>query len=623
MPENIFIMKKMIKLKNLFWIVINLMAINALAQEDKPFIPWASKPEDLPQADIPAFPGAEGGGMYSFGGRDGIVYTVTSLENIGPGTFREACGMSGPRIVVFNVAGIINLSYPVSIDYPYITIAGQTAPGNGICIAGASVHIKAHDVVIRFMRFRRGQIDYSSRDDCLGGHPVGNIMIDHVSTSWGLDENMSIYRHTYDGKKLPTVNVTIQNSISSEALDNYNHAFGSTLGGENNMFTKNLWACNTGRVPSIGWYNIFNSVNNVLFNWYHRTADGGDERSFFNFINNYYKPGPVTPKNQPIAHRILKVERRGSPPTPGKAHVSGNIVEGYPQVTEDNWNGGVQVDDLPDAGIYKDSIKVDTAFTMPFVTIFTAQEAYDYVIENVGAILPCRDSVDQRVIEMVKTGVVDYLQDVRTDYNTSGRRLPATSYRQGIIIHPDQVGGYPEYRGKPYLDTDGDGIPNDWEKSHSLDTSNVADAVLDTDGDGYMNIEEYINDLEYFKERYDNWDGEGMETEVRLPEIEMASISKTPVLYPAYPNPFNPSTTIYYDLSTTSTVSLIVQDITGKEVIRLVKNEKKPPGTYSVQWNIDNGHKRNMSSGVYIYRIIALSEDGQTFTKSRKVVLVK
>ena len=619
MSKDVFIKRKIICFINLFWIVISLMVFNVFAQNDKPNIPWASKPEDLPQAEIPAFPGAEGGGMYSFGGRDGVVYTVTSLADNGPGTFREACSKSGPRIVVFNVAGIIQLRYPISINDPYITIAGQTAPGNGICIAGATTKINTHDVIIRFMRFRRGQIDYSSRDDCLGGNPVGNIIIDHVSTSWGLDENMSIYRHNYNGQKLPTVNVTIMNSISSEALDNYNHAFGSTIGGENNMFTKNLWACNTGRVPSIGWYSIFNMVNNVIFNWYHRTADGGDERSFYNILNNYYKPGPVTPKNSAISYRIIELEKRGNPPAFGKAYVNGNITEGYPEVSADNWNGGVQLEN-EDINIYKDSIKVDTAFTMPFVTLLTAQEAYDYVLENVGATLPCRDSVDLRIIEMVKTGEVNYLPDVKTDYPTQNRRLDKYSYQKGIIIHPDQVGGYPEYKGKPYRDTDGDGIPNDWEKSHSLDTSNAADAVLDSDGDGYMNIEEYINDLEYFKERYNTWVIEGMPTEVDISEIEKASNYK---LYAAYPNPFNPSTIICYDLPTTSTVSLIVYDITGREITRLDNNVEKPPGTYSVQWNIYKDDKRNMSSGVYIYRITALSKDRQTFSKSRKVVLVK
>src|SRR3954468_11312792 len=196
----------------------------AWAQKGKPFIPWAAKPSDLPQAEIPAFPGAEGGGRFSFGGRGGKVLVVTNLNDSGEGSFRWACEQGGARIVVFNIAGIIQLKSPVSIRAPYITIAGESAPGDGVCIAGESVWINTHDVVIRFMRFRRGATEVTRRDDALGGNGVGNIIIDHVSASWGLDENMSMYRHVYDRggnkqEKLPTVNVTIQNSIFSEALD--------------------------------------------------------------------------------------------------------------------------------------------------------------------------------------------------------------------------------------------------------------------------------------------------------------------------------------------------------------------------------------------------------------------
>src|SRR5205085_2770987 len=169
----------------------------ARAKKGKPFIESAAKPEDLPQADIPAFPGAEGVGMHSFGGRGGKVIVVTSLEDSGPGTFREACEAAGPRIVVFNVAGMIHLNNAVRIRCPYITIAGQTAPGDGVCIAGNTVAVDTHDAVIRYMRFRRGETDVYDRNDALGGNPVGNIIIDHCSCSWGFDENLSMYRHMY------------------------------------------------------------------------------------------------------------------------------------------------------------------------------------------------------------------------------------------------------------------------------------------------------------------------------------------------------------------------------------------------------------------------------------------
>ncbi|SDM09464.1 hypothetical protein SAMN05421823_110145, partial [Catalinimonas alkaloidigena] len=160
-----------------------LPIIEEEARQGKPYILFAARPTDLPQADIPAFPGAEGGGMYAFGGRGGKVIVVTSLEDHGPGTLREACETGGARIIVFNVAGIIKLKSPLIIRAPYITIAGQTAPGDGICVAGETVWIDTHDVVIRHMRFRRGETYVGRRDDAIGGNPVGNIIIDHVSAS--------------------------------------------------------------------------------------------------------------------------------------------------------------------------------------------------------------------------------------------------------------------------------------------------------------------------------------------------------------------------------------------------------------------------------------------------------
>src|SRR5205085_3785703 len=167
------------------------------ASNGKPYIDFATRPTDLPQADLPAFPGAEGGGKFSFGGRGGRTIVVTNLNDDGPGSFRWAVEQGGARIIVFNVAGIIRIKTPVIVRAPYITIAGQTAPGDGVCVAGESVWINTHDVIIRYMRFRRGETNVGRRDDAIGGNPVGNIIIDHVSASWGLDENMSMYRHMY------------------------------------------------------------------------------------------------------------------------------------------------------------------------------------------------------------------------------------------------------------------------------------------------------------------------------------------------------------------------------------------------------------------------------------------
>ena len=498
------------------------------AKAGRPYVPWASMPYDLRQAKIPAFPGAEGGGMYTFGGRGGKVLTVTNLNDDGPGSFRWACEQGGARIVVFNISGIIRLKSPIYVRAPYITIAGQTAPGQGVIIAGESFQVDTHDVIVRHMRFRRGETQVTYREDSFGGNPVGNIMIDHCSCEWGLDENISFYRHMFDlndGKpmeKKPTVNVTIQNTISAKALDTWNHAFGSTIGGENTTFMRNLWADNTGRNPSIGWAGVFNFINNVVYNWVHRTADGGEFKSMFNFINNYYKPGPLTPKKSLVGHRIIKAESRSEGLFPfkqfGRVYANGNIMEGYPEITKDNWKGGIQIDDH-DAEIDETVMALmrsNEPFNMPYVSIMDTRGAYQWVLNYAGATIPCRDLVDQRICEEVRTGKAYYVEDYekkvkdnpygdmwglhKRSQNEEGlfkyRRLPKDSYKDGIITDPRQMGGYPEYGDwKPWKDSDGDGMPDEWETENGLNPNDPSDANKDCTGDGYTNIEKYINDI--------------------------------------------------------------------------------------------------------------------------------
>jgi hypothetical protein len=467
-----------------------------------PYFPVALNPEDLPRADIPAFPGAEGGGMWTVGGRGGKVFVVTSLADDGPGTFREACQAGGPRIVVFAVAGIIKLDRPIHIRAPYITIAGQTAPGNGICVAGRSVKVDTHDVVIRYMRFRRGITELADRDDALGGEtPVGNIIIDHCSCSWGLDETLSLYRQMYAAVpgnhearvKLPLVDLTIQWTIISEGLDTYGHAFGGTWGGRNSMFSHNLFACNTGRNASIGMNYDFNFINNVVFNWRHRTLDGGDDLSMVNCINNYYKPGPVT-NDSPVKYRVIlpqpKRTRDPSEARPfGRYYVDGNIVEGNEKVTADNWNGGVQFprgigndlseDDAIGGGEMKklmDEVRLEKPLPMAPVTIQPAKDAYASVLDAAGATLPKRDPVDLRIVEEVRTGKV--------------------TYQKGIITDISQVGGYPDYKGDAIKYSQNDGIPDSWKQKYGLDVNDPNLAGKDCNGDGYTNIEKYLDGID-------------------------------------------------------------------------------------------------------------------------------
>jgi hypothetical protein len=445
-----------------------LPEIERWAKQGKPVFKVARDPKDLPQAEIPAFPGAEGGGMYTCGGRGGKVFVVTSLDDDGPGTLREACEAGGPRVVVFNVAGIIQLKRPLEIRAPYITIEGQTAPGDGICVAGHTARIQSHDVIIRFVRFRRGIHDISIRDDSLGGDPIGNVMVDHCSVSWGNDESLSIYRQMYAAdpsqpkkrEKLMCVNNTIQWTMVNESLDTFHHAFGATWGGLNTGFHHNLLACNTGRNASISATD-FNFVNNVIFNWRHRTLDGG--AITINIINNYFKPGPATEGK--LRYRVGK-------PEGGTWYATGNYVVGNEEVTKDNWAGGIQHEDN------RDDIKgerSDTPGPMPLMTAQTAEQAYVSVLDSVGAFLPKRDPVDERIIKQVRTGEVTY---------TEG---------QGIITDISQVGGYPEYKGIPLKFSMNDGIPDAWKQKYHFSLTDPAVASRDDDSDGYTNIEEYLN----------------------------------------------------------------------------------------------------------------------------------
>ena len=463
----------------------NALAQNGDNRPERGQIP--PHPPRLPEGVVPAFPGAWGAGMFTTGGRGGRVIAVTNLNDSGPGSLRAALEAEGPRIVVFRVAGTIKVDGDLNIDHPDITVAGQTAPGDGICVAG-TLNINTHNVILRHLRVRRGVPVGGQGDDNIGGNPSHHIIVDHCSTSWGMDENISLYRHmrpSLDGRtqiKDPAENVTIQWTISSEALDARGHAFGGTWGGNPSTFHHNLFACNTARNPSIGMSGPFDYRNNVVFNWRHRTMDGGDETSMVNVINNYYKPGPATNENMRGVFARIESRSMYSPGSawaagdwypkeanrPGKWYVAGNVMDGNEKVTRDNWAGMRGPVELA---------RVNTPFQgWPVAPHETAESAYESVLAKVGATLPRRDAVDARVVEMVRTG--------------------KTTTPTGIIRDVAEVGGYPVLTYDPKdvsADSDGDGMPDEWEAKYGLDPKNPADGALDTDGDGYTNVEEYLN----------------------------------------------------------------------------------------------------------------------------------
>lgn len=416
---------------------------------------------------VPAFPGAEGYGRYTVGGRGGDVYVVTNLNERGPGSLREAVQASGPRTVVFTVSGNIMLTEALNIDNPYITIAGQTAPGDGITIIGAPTNINTDQVIIRYMRFRLG--DYNNHeDDSIGGRYISDIMLDHISASWAVDETVSFY---------VCDNLTLQWSFITESLRGSlhvkgNHGYGGIWGGAAS-YHHNLLAHHSSRTPRFdGERNLSDPAvdmrNNVIYNWGFNNVYGG-EGANHNIIANYYKAGPGTGMGM-VRQRIVEVSNGG------QWYVDGNYVHGYPEISADNWSGGVQprLDRIED-------IKSDTEFPVPYVTTHTAEHAYELVLADAGTTLPVRDQIDQRIVREVRDGTATY----------GG---VTTGLQSGIIDSQEDVGGLQFLRSfSASLDSDGSGIPDWWLIKHGFSPESGLDPAGDIDGDGYTNLEEYLN----------------------------------------------------------------------------------------------------------------------------------
>ena len=440
---------------------------------------------------VPAFPGAEGYGAVTRGGRGGKVILVTNLNDAGPGSLREACEAEGPRIVVFTVSGTITLESRLTISNPYITIAGQTAPGDGICIKKYQLSINASEVIIRYIRVRLG--DETDNDaDAISGRYHKNIILDHVSASWSIDETVSIYY---------CENVTIQWCLISESLYNAGHVkgthgFGGIWGSNYSTYHHNLLAHHSSRNPRFAsgcGYNDFR--NNVVYNWGYNSAYGGEKRhegddrfnfTVVNMVANYFKPGPATRLGE-RAYRIVNPSLGDSDDGFGKWYVVDNVVHGNPIVTADNWDGGVQ----PQGGSsHIAELKLDEPFDAIPINQQTAEEAYHAVLESVGASLPKRDSIDARIVDETRNGYATY----EGDTYKNKVRVPDESKKCGIIDSQADVGGWPQLKSLPApLDSDGDGMLDEWEEKYGLDPHEASDTSKDSDNDGYTNIEEYLN----------------------------------------------------------------------------------------------------------------------------------
>jgi pectate lyase len=416
-----------------------------------------------------AFPGAEGYGKYTTGGRGGEVIYVTNLNDDGPGSFRNALEAEGARIVVFEISGNIQLKSPVIVTNGDLTIAGQSAPGDGITIRDYPVELNANNIIIRYMRFRLGDVT-EFQGDALSGMRSSNVIIDHCSMSWGIDEVSSFYRNE---------NFTLQWSIISESLKNSihekgAHGYGGIWGGQQATFHHNLIAHHSSRNPRLADSDPNNSptnrkldfYNNVIYNWEFNSMYGG-EKGEQNIVNNYYKAGPGT--DEDITGRIV------DPSEPyGKFYVTGNFVEGHPKVTENNWEGGVQTASAQE-------VRSKTSFSFNPDFLESPKDAFSSVINNSGASL-FRDEVDQRVIEETKTGTATF------EGSKSG--LP------GIIDSQKDVGGWPELNSEEAPeDSDRDGIPDVWEIQHELDPNDSSDGSDYTLNAEFTNVEVYLNGL--------------------------------------------------------------------------------------------------------------------------------
>lgn len=462
--------------------------------------------------NTPAFPGAEGFGRYTTGGRGGSVLHVTSLADDGTaGTLRWAINQSGKRTVVFDISGTIHLTAALPIKNANITLAGQTAPGDGICVADYPFTINASNVIIRYMRFRLGNIYVAYHEgDGLGGMDQENIMVDHCSVSWSIDECLSVY-----GMK----NSTVQWCIASQSLRNAGHAkgahgYGGNWGGSGASYHHNLICHHDSRTPRLGprastqTDERMDFRNNVIYNWGGNGCYGGEGMKV-NMVNNYYKPGPGTKQRSSlIQYRIAAIGIRTTQyitDNPsfapmwhvwGKYFVDGNYINGWPAVTADNWTNGIYaqinnstVDNLFTQGT-KDTLKVTTPTPFIYTTTHSPEAAYDKVLKYAGASLS-RDWVDTLMVYDTRNGLASHTGtgsgDVYGIIDTQDDNKPTNA--------ASDWNAWPTLVSKTTpTDTDQDGMPDAWETANGLNPNNAADRNT-TNSAGYTMLEVYMNSL--------------------------------------------------------------------------------------------------------------------------------
>jgi pectate lyase len=409
---------------------------------------------------LPAFPGAEGFGAKATGGRGGEVYEVTNLNDAGPGSLRDAVS-KGNRTVVFRVSGTIELKKKLTLKQPNITIAGQTAPGDGICLKDYTFGIATENVVVRYLRCRLGDLSRQEEDAISILHGAKNVILDHCSATWSVDECLSTSGNDTD--------ITVQWCLIAEPLNNSIHEKGAhgygSLARANGRISwhHNLWAHCDSRSPRLGDnygkapFPTFDVRNNVVYD-YGRICSGLTQGIFkANYVGNFIRPGPSSKAKFPI---------HLGDPSDLLFYIKDNIFEGNDKLTKDN----ALFFDLVEIKGKRQVQTVAEPFGVVPVATQSPQEAFEAVLATVGASLPVRDAVDARIIRQVRE-------------------------RTGTIIDSQkQVGGWPVLKSLPApLDSDHDGMPDEWELQHGLNPRDPADAQRDNDKDGYTNLEEYLN----------------------------------------------------------------------------------------------------------------------------------
>lgn len=487
--------------------------------------------------NLPAFPGAEGHGRYTSGGRSGAVYIVTSLEdNAQEGTLRYGIeNLSGKRTIVFQVSGTIHLKKELKIKNGDLTLAGQTAPGAGICLAGYPVSMEADNVIVRFLRFRMGNKEDVSADgaDAFGGRYHKNIIIDHCSMSWCTDECVSFYQNE---------NFTLQWCIISESLrlgghTKGPHGYGGIWGGMKASFHHNLLAHHDSRNPRLGPgvnstkdNEIVDMRNNIIYNWCGNSCYGG-EAMHVNIVNNFYKPGPATPKGTVKRGRIIAIDKKVSDSekksypaifdTWGDFYIEGNVVDDGRissekdylfclKATENNWEQGVYNQIDKKYGTLDEATKTALRREIPVetgvITTHDARTAFERVMDYAGCSLQ-RDVLDERIVRETRTGTATYQGQNEhngqgmvdgIDWKSGSYPKPGIIDSQEDVIPVGEAIAWPTLvQGTALTDSDNDGMPDIWELEHGLNPNAPSDRnekTVDSNRE-YTNLEMYMNSL--------------------------------------------------------------------------------------------------------------------------------